>query len=252
MTRNLLLKICFDGTAYHGWQIQKNALSVQEVFQNALYKILPDCPDIKGCSRTDSGVHAREYCVSVKTESSISCNKIPAAINSFLPKDIAVLSCSEVPDDFHARYSTTAKEYEYVIYNGSQRNPFYEGYSLHCRQKMQLEILNKAASFYVGKHDFKAFCSSHSDKEDTVRQVFYANISQTNDIVTFKVCANGFLYNMVRIMAGTLLFVNAGKINCKDIPYIIKSKQRSRAGQTAPAQGLYLNKIFYSNKFENS
>jgi len=244
--KNILITLAYNGKNYHGWQIQENALAVQEVFQQALYTILPDKPSIKGCSRTDTGVHAREFCVSLKTQSDVDEYRLMGSLNACLPFDIAVTACREVPMDFHARYSCVSKEYEYLIFNKPYRNPFYEGLALHYRRPLDVSLLNRAAGYFVGAHDFKAFCSAHSDKEDTVRQVYHAFVEAREDLVVFRVSANGFLYNMVRIMVGTLLKVNEGRIDADRIPYIIESKERNLAGQTAPAHGLYLNKVLYS------
>ena len=155
--RNILLSLCYDGTRYHGWQIQKNAITVQEVFQNALIKILNVCPDIKGCSRTDSGVHANMYCVSMKIDSNIPCERLKMAINKFLPNDIAVNTAIEVPTDFHARYSCIGKEYVYKIWNKQVRNPFLDGRAFHYWYPLNIEKLNMAAYNFVGTHDFTSF-----------------------------------------------------------------------------------------------
>lgn len=243
--RNLLLTISFLGTAYHGWQIQKNAVTVQQRLQEALKAVLGKQPEIKGCSRTDTGVHAERFCVSVKTESRIPCDRLPVALNVNLPKDIAVVSCIEVPDDFHARYSAKGKRYVYKILNTPLRNPFYEDLALHFPQPIDEKKLNEACHAYIGTHDFAAFCSSGSSVTDTVRTVFDAKVWREDDIVIFSVSADGFLYNMVRIMAGTLLAVAEGKISEESIPEIINSKKRSYAGITAPPCGLYLKEVFY-------
>lgn len=245
MTRNLLLTLCYDGTKYHGWQIQKNALSVQEVFQGPLYRILGGEHDIKGCSRTDTGVHAREYCISVATKCPILPQRLMAALNNSLPRDMAVLSCREVPLDFHARYSCIGKEYIYQIWNGAVRNPFYEGYALQYPYALDVELLNRAAAQYLGEHDFSSFCSAGSKVEDTVRRVTVSEVTREGDMVLFRTRADGYLYNMVRIMVGTLLRVAQGKISPEEIPEILKACDRSKAGPTAPAEGLYLNKVLY-------
>ncbi len=243
--RNLLLTIRFLGTAYHGWQIQKNAITVQQKLQDALKAVLGKQPEIKGCSRTDTGVHAECFCVSVKTDSKIPCDRLPVALNVNLPKDIAAVSCIEVPGDFHARYSAKGKRYVYKILNTPLRNPFYEGLALHYQHPIDEKQLNEACQAYVGTHDFAAFCSSGSSVDNTVRTVFDAEVGRDGDIVAFTVSANGFLYNMVRIMTGTLLAVAENKISADDIPEIIASRERSRAGITAPPCGLYLKEVFY-------
>ena len=245
--RNVLLEISYDGARYHGWQVQKNAVTVQEVFQNAVEKLFGERIDIKGCSRTDSGVHAKSYFVSFKTDKRIENGKIVMALNTYLPKDIAVLNCREADDDFHPRYSTVSKEYVYKLYNGKIRDPFLENYAFHYRYPINAEYLNSEAKAFLGTHDFCGFCSSRSDVEDTVRTVMNFEVFREGDTVYFKVEADGFLYNMVRIMVGTLLFVNEGKIKRGELSSVIESKDRSRAGKTAPPQGLYLNKVNYKS-----
>lgn len=242
---NLLLTICYDGSAFHGWQIQKNAVTVQEVFQNALKKVFEAQPAIHGCSRTDSGVHANEYCINFHTEQSITDENIIRALNTYLPREIAVTACRRVPDGFHARYSCVSKEYVYKLYNGQIRNPFLSNYAYHYRYPVDEALLNQAAQAFVGRHDFSGFCSVGSKITDTVRNVKSFSVSREGDMVLFRVCADGFLYNMVRIMVGTLLFVAQGRITLEELPGVIASKERKRAGKTAPPQGLYLNHVNY-------
>ncbi len=243
--RNLFLTISYDGSNYHGWQIQKNAITVQEVFQNAVQKVFCEKLDIKGCSRTDSGVHANMYCLSLKTDMNISNESVVRALNTYLPKDIAVNSCEEVDDDFHARYSVKSKEYIYKLYNGKIRNPFLEKYAFQYRYPIDVDYLNKEAKAFIGTYDYSGFCSAHSGVEDTVRTVKDFTVWREGDMVYFKVEADGFLYNMVRIMVGTLLFVSEGKIKDGELKEVILSKNRKKAGKTAPAQGLYLNRVNY-------
>lgn len=243
--RNLLLTIQYDGSGYHGWQVQKNAVTVQEIFQNAVEKVFSQRLDVKGCSRTDSGVHANMYCLTLKTDMDISCEGVVFALNSKLPDDISVIDCIEVAADFHPRYSCNSKEYIYKLYNGKIRNPFYTKYAYHYRYKIDAEYLNRECKAYIGKYDYSGFCSSKSDVEDTVRTVKNFEVWREADMVYFKVEADGFLYNMVRIMVGTLLFVAEGKIKEGELIHVIKSKDRKKAGKTAPSQGLYLNKINY-------
>ena len=225
--------------------MQKNALTVQEVFQNAVEKVFLSRLDVKGCSRTDTGVHANMYCVSIKTDMDITPYGIIMALNSNLPRDIAVVDCREVDDDFHPRYSCKSKEYIYKIYNGRIRNPFDADYALHYNRPIDAEYLNREAQAFVGKYDYSGFCSANSDVEDTVRDVKSFSVWREGDYVYFKVEADGFLYNMVRIMVGTLLFVNEGKIKEGELKDVILSKDRKRAGKTASPNGLYLNKINY-------
>lgn len=246
--RNVLIKIAYDGSKFHGWQIQENAMTVQECFQTAMGKILGSCPDIKACSRTDTGVHARVFCISVKLDNPISNERLMGALNHFLPPYTACLSCEDVPEDFHARYSCKGKEYVYEIWNSRVRNPFLDGKALHYWYDIDEELLDRAAKKYIGTHDFKSFCTLDArDPGDLVRTVYEAKVHREGDKVFFTVAADGFLYNMVRIMVGTLLHVQQGKFSPEDIPKIIDGKDRKLAGPTAPACGLYLNKVFYSD-----
>lgn len=244
--RNLLVTICFDGANYHGWQVQKNAVSVQQVFQQALERILGEQPDIKGCSRTDSFVHAREFCVSFHTDREIPCERLVGALNHFLPKEIAALSCREVPPEFHARYSCLGKEYEYRIWNERVRNPFLSERALHYWAPLDLERLNRAASRFIGPHDFTSFCAVDArERGDLTRTVTEARWKREGGAVSFFVSADGFLYHMVRILVGTMLRVAEGKFEPEDMKRILEARNRAAAGPTAPPQGLYLNRVFY-------
>ena len=249
--RNLLLTIAYCGKNLHGWQIQDNAVTVQEVFQNALFQIIHERPDIKGCSRTDSGVHANMYCVSMKIEHPITNDHLMLAMNRYLPDDVAVLSVTDVPDDFHARYSCKGKEYVYKVWNSRVRNPFMNGLALHYRYDMDVEALNREAPAFVGEHDFTSFCTlDKREKGDFTRTVQYFRVERKGDMVTFTVTADGFLYNMVRIMVGTLLAIGQGRVPYGSLAQIIAGENRKLAGPTAPACGLYLNKVFYETVTE--
>lgn len=244
--KNYLLRISYDGSRYHGWQIQENAVTVQEVFQQAVLKVTGQREELKACSRTDTGVHAREFCISLKTESAIPPERMVAALNHYLPLDIAVKSCQEVPLDFHARYSCKGKEYSYEIWNHPVREPFLDGRALHYWYPIDENLLDRAAKFYLGAHDFTSFCTLDArDRGDLTRTVTKSQVERKGDMVLFTVAADGFLYNMVRIMVGTLLRVQQGKFAPEDIPEILAAKDRGRAGPTAPACGLYLNHVYY-------
>lgn len=240
-----LMKIKYDGTAYHGWQVQDNAVTVQLTVQNALESILGNRPNVTGCSRTDSGVHANEYCFHFDSEIVISDDGFVKAMNTKLPNDIAAFECKKVNDNFHSRYDVKSKRYEYHFYDGTNRNPFYSKYSWFMKNKLDEAMLNNAAKQFIGKYDFKAFMSSGSNIVDTVRTVVDAGVKRNGDIVTFYVEADGFLYNMVRIMAGTLYYVSLNKIAPDSIKDIILSGERNKAGITAPPNGLFLNKVNY-------
>lgn len=243
--RNLKVRIGYCGTAYHGFQRQENAVSVQNILEDRLSRLTASDVKINGCSRTDTGVHANEFYFSFKTSHSIPCENIVRGMNSLLPGDIAVFDCEEVPSDFHARYSCKGKEYIYKILNRSVKDPFLEDRVLHYPYAMDADIMDKAAQNIIGTHDFSAFCGALGAKENSVRTVNVCSVSREGDMVTLKISGDGFLYNMVRIIAGTLIYVNEGKLSPEDITDIIESRDRSRAGVTAKPQGLYLNRVFY-------
>ncbi|MBQ7645738.1 MAG: tRNA pseudouridine(38-40) synthase TruA [Clostridia bacterium] len=240
----IVLKIKFLGTRYCGWQVQKNAVSVQETLQNAVEKVFLKRYGISGCSRTDSGVHANEYFCHIDDAPEFDVSKLPLALNVFLPEDIAVISAEYKDDDFHSRYSAKGKEYIYLIHNSNIKDPFIYGRAFQYGREIDTERAKRLSLDFVGTHDFTSFMSAHSKITDAVRNVYYFDIDKQGDMITFKVAADGFLYNMVRIMTGTLLCVLAGSVKMS-IGEIIDKKDRSFAGWTAPAEGLYLNKVFY-------
>ncbi len=250
----LLLEISYLGTDFCGYQIQKDKRTVQGELNIAAKKLFSyDC-DITGCSRTDSGVHANMFCACVSKkgtdhlDTDIDVSKIPRAFTAHLPEDISVKSAKWVNGDFHPRYDVKYKEYIYKIYNGSVRDPFCDGRAWHIPQPIDeaaVASMNKAASYLQGEHDFSAFMAQGSTVENTVRNVAYASVERCGDMIIFRVAANGFLYNMVRIMTGTLISIASDRIAAEDIENIIASKDRKLAGMTAPAHGLYLNKVVY-------
>ncbi len=239
------MTIRFCGTAYHGFQVQKNALAVADAFQSVLRKVLKESPQIKGCSRTDTGVHANMFCISFQTEKQIPCDGLLWALNNNLPDDIGVISCREVPLDFHARYSCIGKRYLYQVYNAPFRDPFLDKRALLYQHPIDEKYLNEAAKYFLGTHDFATFCRADSTVEDTVRTIYDFHVTRQGPMVYFSVTGDGFLYNMVRILVGTLLAVSAGKIAPSEIPDIIASGNRERAGITVPPYGLYLDYVFY-------
>ena len=248
--RNLLLTLCFDGSFFSGWQIQQNAPSVQAAFQAAVTRQFGHCPSIKGCSRTDAGVHASMFCVNMKTELALTCDRMVYALNCALPPSIAVTSCREVPDGFHARYDCVRKRYLYKICNAPIRDPFVHRYALNYRHRLDAVQLHKSAQAYVGTHDFSAFQSAGSKIQDPVRTIYEASVVREEDWILFSVEGDGFLYNMVRIMVGTLLGIAQERIPPNAIPDILNSKDRTRAGVTAPPQGLYLTDVQYPQSIE--
>ena len=246
--RRLLITIRYDGTDYHGWQVQPNGVTVQERIQDAVEKVFGARLDVTGCSRTDSGVHANMFCFHMDTELDIPCEKVPLALNTALPDDIAVLSCKEVDGDFHARYCAKGKRYVYRLYDSHLRDPFINRYSVQYKGKLNVEAMNEAAQSFVGKHDFSAFCASGSEVEDRVRTVYEMRVERIGNEVAVTVSADGFLYNMVRIMVGTLLEVSEGKLSAEDIKIALDTGKRELAGRTAAAKGLCLDRVFYDEE----
>lgn len=243
-----LLTISYDGRRYCGYQVQKNGVSIQEMLCKAAEAVFGrPCP-ITGCSRTDSGVHALDFKATLKTEDDsprIPADKVAAAMNCHLPEDIAVQSSCVVPEGFHPRYDVKEKEYQYRIHNAPTRDPFLAGRAYHYPRKLDENKMNRAAAMLVGTHDFAAFMASGSDVADTVRTIYSLGVVREGDMITVTVSGNGFLYNMVRILTGTLIAVSEGKLTAEDIPAVIASKDRSRAGITVPACGLYLTRVTY-------
>lgn len=243
--RNLLLRLMYDGSHYHGWQVQPNGITVQETLQDAIEQILGVRENVTGCSRTDAGVHANDFCCNIRTENEIDCYRLQGALNAVLPESISVKSVSEVELDFHARYNCVTKQYVYRVWNASYKNPFLVNRAWHYKNKIDENFLNGQAQAYIGTHDFKAFCSAGSTVEDTVRTVKSFSVTRDGEEVLFTVEADGFLYNMVRIMVGSLIEISENKIEKDKLSAIIESKDRALAGRTAPAQGLFLNKVKY-------
>ncbi len=243
--RNLLLRLMYDGSSFHGWQVQPNGITVQETLQNAVEQILGVRENVTGCSRTDAGVHANDFCCNIRTENEIDCYRLQGALNAVLPDSICVKSVEEVPLDFHARYDCVSKQYVYRVWNASYKNPFLTANAWHYKNKIDESFLNEQAQAFVGTHDFCGFCSAGSTVEDTVRTVKSFTVSRDGEEVRFTVEADGFLYNMVRIMVGTLIEISENKIEKDKLSDIIENKDRKLAGRTAPPQGLYLNKVNY-------
>ena len=250
----LLLDVCFVGTAYCGYQVQPDSPTVQGQLNIAAKKLFGFECDIVGCSRTDSGVHANQFCATVakkgedSLDTSIPIEKIAGAFSFHLPEDISVKSAVWVDDSFHARYDVKQKEYLYCIWNARERNPFMQGRVWHYPKHINdaaLESMKLAARAFVGTHDFASYMASGSSVATTIRTVYTADVYRDGDMIYFKVSADGFLYNMVRIFTGTLISVAEGKIQPSEIESITLAKDRSRAGTTAPPQGLYLNKVIY-------
>lgn len=239
-----LIRLSFVGSAYCGWQMQKNGPSVQGCVMDALRRVFGEVREFSGCSRTDSGVHALDYCASFSVSAQMPCEKVIAALNANLPRDISVFSASVAEDSFHARYNVAKKEYRYRIDPSPVRSPFLEERAWHRPGEYDLKALNEAAVLLCGTHDFRSFMAAGSKIEDCTRTVFDAHFEQTGETLDFYVSADGFLYNMVRIMVGTLLDVPR-RIPPERVKEILEARDRSLAGATAPAHGLYLNRVTY-------
>lgn len=243
--RNIALRLMYVGTAYHGWQVQKNAVTVAETLEKALATIVCHPVKLVGAGRTDAGVHAETYIANFQTSSTIPCERLPLAVNSRLPDDITVLRATEVPEDFNAILSCEKKEYTYRIYNSRIRNAFLVNRVWFYPKNLDEVPMAQAASHFVGTHDFKAVQSVGTPVKSTVRTIHYFEVERHADTISCRVCANGFLYNMVRAMVGTLVYAAEGKISPDDIPNILAKRQRVAAGPTAPPDGLYMTKLWY-------
>ena len=235
----------YVGTAYHGWQAQKNAATVQEALEKALSTVV--CHPVKctGAGRTDAGVHAETYIANFRTTSSIPCDRIPLAVNTRLPDDIVVVKATEVPDAFNAIGSCLKKEYTYRIYNSRLGNAFYVDRAWFYPKHLDEGLMQRAADCFVGTHDFSAVRAVGTEVRSPVRTVYYFQISRTGDLIECRVCANGFLYNMVRAMVGTCVYAAEGKFAPKDVSAILESRDRTAAGPTVPPGGLYMTKLWY-------
>ena len=247
---NFCLMIQYDGTRYHGWQRQGNTSNtIQEKLETILEQLYGEPVDLNGSGRTDAGVHALRQIANFRIPrimSRYSCQKIQDYFNQYLPQDIRVLAVEQVPERFHARLSASSKLYEYRIDCGEVANVFQRRYLLRVEDKLNLEHMREAADLLTGTHDFKSFCQTGAQVESTVRTIYSVEVEEQgeNDLV-IRVCGNGFLYNMVRIIAGTLIQVGKGKFNPEYVKEMLDAKDRTQAGQTAPPQGLTLMRIEY-------
>ncbi len=242
---NIKLNLKYDGTAYHGWQIQKNAVTVQEILKNALAKITGENIMPIGCGRTDTGVHAENYVCNFHTSSSVPPDRFSYALNALLPNDIVCFNSEAISDSFHAKNSAVKKRYVYRILCREFPDAFLCRYAWHFKYPLNLDKMQNASNAFIGEHDFIGFASSGFTVKTTTRTIYSLDVTRENDIITIDVTGNGFLYNMVRIIAGTLVFAGCGKINPDDMTDIIASSDRRRAGITAPPQGLFLREVYY-------
>lgn len=246
--KRIMLLVAYDGSKYCGWQIQPNGVTVEEVLNRKLTELLQEQITVIGASRTDSGVHAMGNVAVFDTESRIPGEKISYALNQRLPEDIVIRESREVEADFHPRYCVSTKTYCYKIYNAKFPLPTERLYSYFVYYPLKEDLMAEAAAYLIGEHDFKSFCSTRTQVTDTTRRIYDIKIEREGEAITIRISGNGFLYNMVRIIAGTLIKVGLGYIPPTKIEEILEKKDRSYAGPKAPAQGLILEKIEYSDK----
>jgi len=243
--KNIKLTLEFDGTKYVGWQRQKNGMSVQQMINEAINKLTGEKCDVIGCSRTDAGVHAKKYVCNFKTNSEIPVRNIKFALNNILPEDIVALESEYAEECFHARFNAKGKKYTYNICNREMPLAIGRQYAYFFKQNLNVEKMSEASAYLIGKHDFSAFKNSNSLTNSNVRTIFDINISCREQIICISVIGDGFLYNMVRIIAGTLIEVGLEKIKPMEVIDILESRDRKRAGRTAPALGLCLEMVYY-------
>lgn len=243
--RNIKLTIEYDGTNYVGWQRQKNGISIEEKIERAIMEITREESRIIGASRTDAGVHARGQTANFHTLSNIPVSKFSSAINSKLPSDIVILEAEEVAEDFHSRYSSIGKRYSYKIINRKQPIAYLRNFAVHCPYELDFDAMKNASRAFLGKHDFAAFKSTGGSAKTSVRTIGYIDLVRDGELITLLIEGDGFLYNMVRIIAGTLMDVGRGKIPADSLKDIIESGDRNMAGKTAAAHGLCLERVYY-------
>ncbi|MBU3073585.1 tRNA pseudouridine(38-40) synthase TruA [Clostridium estertheticum] len=243
--RNIKIIIEYDGTNYSGWQRQNNVMTIQEKIESAIEELTGEKTQITGSSRTDAGVHAKGYTGNFYTNSKIVIEKFTGAINSKLPRDIVILQSFEVPYEFHSRYNSMGKMYSYTIINRRQAVAVGRDYIYHHKQILDVEAMQIGAQYFMGTHDFSAFKNLGSSAKTSVRTISRLDIVKNEELIKIYIAADGFLYNMVRIIVGALIRVGEGKIKPSEIKDIIESKQRSKAGKSVPANGLCLEEVFY-------
>ena len=244
--RNIKLIIEYDGKSFNGWQKQPNKLNIQGEIERAIGELTGEEINLIASGRTDAGVHSFGQTANFKTENEpISIEKSPTAITSQLKKSIVIKSAEEVDERFHSRYSVKSKTYRYIINNSEMGTAIYRDLEYHFPIKLDVDKMKKAAKYFEGEHDFKGFKASGTSSKSSVRTIYEANVEKQGDKIIIELTGNGFLYNMVRIISGTLLDVGLDKIKPDEIPEIIESKDRKRAGRTLPAHGLYLVEVNY-------
>ncbi len=250
--KNIAVRIIYDGGRYHGWQVQNNGITVQERVESVLSSLSGEKISVCGCSRTDSGVHALEFVFNFKSDIKIPPDRLPYAMNMHLADDsIVAVDAKYVSDDFNARFSSKGKRYIYKIWNSKIQNPFTSKYTWYVPYTLSIENMQKAASLLEGKHDFSSFMAAGGSQKTTVRTIRHCSVRQSaewENQIEIEVEADAFLYNMVRIIAGTLVEVGTGRTEPESIPDIISACDRTSAGMTAPPEGLFLKNVFYDTE----
>ena len=244
--RNIALRLKYDGTQYHGWQEQKKDVTVAATVQKALSIICGHPVKVNGCGRTDAGVHAERYCANFRTDCKIPADRLPLALNALLPSDIAAVAAVDAGDEFNAISSCSKKEYTYRIYNSRIRDPFLSKRAYFHPAPLEIDLMADAAAHFIGTHDFKAVRSVGTQTKTTVRTVFWYDTEKKGSLIELRVCADGFLYNMARAMAGTLIYASEGKIAPNKIPELLLTGDRRLFGPTVPSCGLYMTRIWYN------
>ena len=243
--RNIKLTIAYDGTEYCGWQIQKNGKTLQETIEKAIKKTFSENRRVQGASRTDAGVHARGQVAHFKIKKDVAAEKISAALNQNLPNDIVILKSEEVSEEFHSQYDAKTKTYLYYLHNSKIRDIFKDKYCWRVPYKLNINCMKKEAKVLLGEHDFKAFQATRKIEKNSIRTIISIKITKNKDIVVFEISGNGFLYNMVRNIVGTLVDFGRGYFAPSEMKKILSGKDRKKSGPTAPAKGLFLEKIVY-------
>lgn len=238
--KRIKITVAYDGTLYHGWQIQPNAVTIEGELNRCLSELTGENIEVIGGSRTDAGVHALGNVAVFDTESRMDPSKFSYALNQRLPDDIKVIDSALVPDDFHPRHCETIKTYEYRIYRADFPMPVRRLYTYFTYHRLDVQAMREACAYLEGKHDFKSFCSAHAEAESTVRTLYLVDVREEGPEIVISITGNGFLYNMVRIIVGTLLYVGTGKYHAEHVADIIEACDRSKAGSTVPACGLTL------------
>lgn len=245
---NIALILAYDGTDYHGWQVQKNGVSIQETLTGAVDRLLARQSAVSGVGRTDAGVHARRYVANFRADCTIPMDRLPLALNAQLPGDIAVSGAAAVPEGFDARFDCVRKEYAYYLYSSRLRDPFLSGRAHRCPYALDLERMQAGARYFVGRQDFASVRSAGTPVRSTVRTIFHCEVEPCGEgLLRIRVCGDGFLYNMVRAIAGTLAYVGCGKLAPEEVGAILAARDREAAGPTLPACGLFLNRLWYDH-----